>query len=79
MLFVSFSVLDTNPTLIWYTNIFPQNVYENESANSTDDEPCCNTEMVDSRCSEEFCDCSVEEQIECYINKSNLDRLKLHS
>ena len=67
---------DNSSTLTWYTYLFPQNNFTNGSSNSTG-EPCCNTKVTESRCSRKFCNCSIEEQIKCYINGSNLDRSKL--
>lgn len=66
-----------DPNLIWYTHLFPPNLDDVDPAISTDDR-CCNTEMTSSRCSIDFCDCSIEEQINCYINESRNFRRSLY-
>ena len=55
------------------THIFPHNT-TNSDLESNSDVVCCSPEATRSNCSMEYCDCSVEEQIDCFINE-NLNRL----
>ena len=42
------------------------------------DSSCCITEnAISNNCSLEYCNCSVEDQIKCYINGENLNRFQL--
>ena len=63
----------------FFTYLFPHKPDNTDNADfeSNRDESCCYTEATASRCSLEFCDCNVEDQIKCYINGSNLNRFKL--
>ena len=71
--------LDNDSHLTFHTDLFSQNVFNNTDSVNNDDALCCNTTATSSRCSREYCDCSVEEQIKCFINDtvSNLDRFCL--
>ena len=55
------------------THIFPRNV-PNSDPDSSSDVICCSPETTRSNCSMEYCDCSAEDQIDCFINE-NLNRL----
>ena len=59
------------------TDIFPRNT-TNPDPESSGDVICCSPETSRSNCSMEYCDCGVEEQINCYINE-NLNRLHMHA
>ena len=73
-LILVFSISLDNGPLIWYTNLFPDNNAVNISNAS-----CCDTETINSSCSLKYCDCSVEDQINCYITETNLNRLYIVS
>lgn len=60
-----------NGTLTWYTDLFPDNNAVNISNTS-----CCDTKTINSNCSLEYCDCSVQDQINCYITETNVNRIK---
>lgn len=67
--------LDKSPILTWHTDLFR---HINDSVNNGD-VSCCNTTSGTSKCSKDYCDCSVEDQIKCYIDDrvNNLDRFSL--
>ena len=69
-------ITDKSSNLIRYTHVFPHNVTDAGQENS--DVSCCSTETTRSNCSLQYCNCSVEDQINCFIN-DNLNRFHLHS
>lgn len=69
--------LDTSSTLTWYTDLFPH-TNKSDPVNSSD-VLCCDPDAIGNNCSVDNCECSVEDQIRCYINDSinNLNRFYL--
>ena len=69
----------------YYTiDLFPQKCNNTDTPNSNNqtycdtknNDDCCNyTESSNSRCSIDYCDCSVEQQVKCYIDGKNFERL----
>ena len=57
--------------LNWSTQVFP---YKPSNKENSSDVLCCNFNINYSNCSLEYCHCSVEKQIDCFIN-DNLNRL----
>lgn len=61
---IYFPTVDTNNnTLTWYVNLYPL-------TDTADDIPCNDTS--NACCSIEYCDRSIVNQIEYYINKDNI-------